>query len=115
MLPLVSAQAKWIEKPSPDFPLGIYYSGVQGSVVVSLTMDKSGRVVGSQIVRSSGHSILDQLARDASLKWRLSPDSLLATDMTVGRLELIKFKQTDTYANKSLLLGSTPYWAQIFP
>ena len=115
MLPLVSAQAKWIEKPSPELPWGIYYAGTQGSLVVSLTMDKSGRVTACQIVRSSGQPTLDRLAQEAAMKWRLSPDSVVSTDTTVGRLELIKFKQSHPEANKSLIAGATPYWAQISP
>lgn len=115
VLPFASATAKWIEKDRPDFPIGIYYSGDQGSVVVSLTMDKSGRVTNSTVMRSSGHATLDQLAREATMHWRLSPDSVLATDLSVGRLELIKFKQPNANYSKSLLAGTTPYWAQVFP
>jgi TonB family protein len=115
VLPFASASAKWVEKDRPDFPIGIYYSGIQGSVVVSVTMDKSGRVTGSTVMRSSGHAVLDQLAREATMHWRLSPDSVLATDQTVGRLELIKFKQPLGNYSRSLLAGSSPYWAQVFP
>lgn len=109
----VSAQAKWIEKPRPDFPMGVYFQGLEGSVVVSLTLDKSGRVTGSQIVRSSGHSTLDQLAREASMKWRLTPESLVPTDQNVGRLELIKFRQSNGQYARALLPGDMPYWAQL--
>lgn len=78
-------------------------------------MDKSGRVTNSTVMRSSGHATLDQLAREATMHWRLSPDSVLATDLSVGRLELIKFKQPNANYSKSLLAGTTPYWAQVFP
>jgi TonB family protein len=115
VLPFASATAKWIEKDRPDFPIGIYYAGTQGSVVVSLTMDKSGRVTSSTVMRSSGHSDLDQLARLATSHWRLSPDSVLPTDLTVGRLELIQFKQQNAGYAKSLIAGASPYWAQLFP
>jgi TonB family protein len=115
VLPFASATAKWIEKDRPDFPIGIYYSGDQGSVVVSLTMDQSGRVTSSTVMRSSGNSTLDRLAREATMHWRLSPESVLATDLSVGRLELIKFKQPQANYSKPLLAGTTPYWAQVFP
>jgi TonB family protein len=115
VLPFASATAKWVEKDRPDFPIGIYYSGAQGSVVVSLTMDKSGRVTSSTVMRSSGHEVLDQLARQATMHWRLSPESVIATDMTVGRLELIKFKQPNANYSKPLLAGTSPYWAQVSP
>lgn len=109
----VSAQAKWVEKPRPEFPLGVFYQGLEGSVVVSLTLDRSGRVTGVQVVRGSGHSTLDQLARDASMKWRLSPDSVLDTDLNVGRLELIKFRQSNGHYARALMPGDMPYWAQL--
>jgi TonB family protein len=115
VLPFASATAKWVEKDRPDFPIGVYYSGIQGSVVVSLTMDKSGRVTSSTVMRSSGHASLDQLAREATMHWRLHPDSVLSTDLTVGRLELIKFKQPQANYSKSLIAGAAPYWAQVFP
>jgi TonB family protein len=86
---------------------------MEGSVVVSLTLDKSGRVTGSQVIRSSGHPTLDQLARTASMKWRLNPDSVLDTDLSVGRLELIKFRQSNSRYAKALLPGDMPYWAQL--
>lgn len=113
MLPFVSAQAKWMEKPRPEFPMGVFYQGLEGSVVVSLTLDKSGRVTGSQVVRSSGHPALDDLAREASMKWRLSADSVLNTDISVGRLELIRFLQHNAQYARALTPGDMPYWAQL--
>lgn len=109
----VSAQAKWVEKPSPEFPIGVYYQGLEGSVVVSLTLDKSGRVTGSQVIRSSGHTALDNLARQASMQWRLSADSVLDTDINVGRLELIKFVQSNSRYAKAMVPGSVPFWALV--
>ena len=78
-------------------------------------MDKSGRVTSSTVMRSSGYASLDQLAREATMHWRLSSDSVLSTDLTVGRLELIKFKQPQANYAKALMAGSSPYWAQVFP
>lgn len=111
----VSAQAKWLEKPRPEFPMGVFYAGLEGSVVVSLTLDKGGRVTSSQVIRSSGHGTLDQLAREASMKWKLSPESVLGTDLNVGRLELIKFRQSNARFARALMPGSFPYWAQLSP
>jgi TonB family protein len=91
----------------------VFFQGLEGSVVVSLTLDRSGRVTGVQVVRGSGHSTLDQLAREASMKWRLSPESVLDTDLNVGRLELIKFRQSNGHYARSLLPGDMPYWARL--
>ncbi len=113
MLPFVSVKAEWIEKPVPEFPLGIYYQGLEGSVVVSLTMDRGGRVTSSRVIRSSGHTILDRLAREASMKWRLAPHSVVPTDLGVGRLQLIRFRQSNPGYAKALVPGSSPFWKEV--
>jgi TonB family protein len=110
-LPLTTANAKWLEKRQPNLPFGVYIQGIQGSVVLSLTLDKSGRVTGTNVLRSSGHPALDELARNAAMNWRLSADSVLPTDISKGRVELITFKNPNP--PKQLLPGAQPYWAQL--
>jgi TonB family protein len=110
-LPLSTANAKWLEKKEPNLPFGVYIQGLNGSVVLSLKMDSSGRVTGTSVLRSSGHPALDELARNAAMGWRLSPDSVLPTDITKGRVELVSFKTQERV--KSLLPGDRPYWVQL--
>ena len=110
-LPLATANARWLEKKEPKLPFGVYIQGLHGSVVLSLTLDKGGRVTGTNVLRSSGHPALDELARDAAMNWRLSPDSVLPTDISKGRVELVTFKNPSKA--KQLLPGATPYWAQM--
>lgn len=110
-LPLATANAKWLEKNTPMLPFGVYFQGLQGSVVLSLTLDKSGHVTGASVLRSSGHPALDELARDAAMNWRLSPDSVLPSDISKGRVELITFKNPSP--PKQILPGAQPYWAQL--
>ena len=110
-LPLSTANAKWLEKKEPNLPFGVYIQGLNGSVVLSLKMDNSGRVTGTSVLRSSGHPALDELARNAAMGWRLSPDSVLPTDITKGRVELVSFKTQERV--KSLLPGDRPYWVQL--
>ena len=110
-LPLATANARWLEKKEPTLPFGVYIQGLNGSVVLSLTMDKSGHVTGTNVLRSSGHPALDELARNAAMTWRLSPDSVLPTDISKGRVELVSFKTQNRV--KSLLPGDRPYWVQL--
>jgi len=112
VIPFATVDAKWIEKPKPRLPYGVYNLGLQGSVVLSLVMNREGIVVATQVLRSSGYPALDQLARDAAMGWRLSPDSVLPTDMTQGRAELITFRNPPP-TPKSLIPGDEPYWAQV--
>ena len=110
-LPLTTANARWLEKKEPSLPFGVYIQGLNGSVVLSITMDKSGRVTGTNILKSSGHPALDELARNAAMGWRLSPDSVLPSDISKGRVELVRFKTQEKV--KSLLPGDRPYWVQM--
>jgi TonB family protein len=110
-LPLATANARWLEKSEPRLPFGVYIQGLQGSVVLSLTLDKSGHVTGTNVLRSSGHPALDELARNAAMNWRLSPDSVISTDISKGRVELVTFKNPDKV--KQLLPGAQPYWVQL--
>lgn len=110
-LPLATANARWLEKNEPKLPFGVYSQGLQGSVVLSLTLDKSGRVTGTNVLKSSGHAALDELARNAAMTWRLSPDSVVPTDISKGRVELVAFK--NPARAKQLLPGVIPYWAQL--
>ena len=110
-LPLATANAKWLDKTQPDLPFGVYMQGLQGSVVLSLTLNHSGRVTSTSVLRSSGHPALDELARNAAMNWRLSADSVIPTDITKGRVELITFKNPNP--PKQLLPGAKPFWAQL--
>ena len=110
-LPLATANARWLEKKEPTLPFGVYIQGLNGSVVLSLTMDKSGHVTSTNVLRSSGHPALDELARNAAMQWRLSPDSIVPTDISKGRVELVSFKTQNRV--KSLLPGDRPYWVQL--
>jgi TonB family protein len=110
-LPLATANARWLEKKEPRLPFGVYIQGLNGSVVLSLTMDKSGHVTSTSVLRSSGHPALDELARNAAMNWRLSPDSVLPSDISKGRVELVSFRTQDRV--KSLLPGDHPYWVQL--
>jgi TonB family protein len=112
VLALVSAKAEWVEKPLPEFPMGVFYEGLEGSVVVSLTLNQDGRVTTSRVIRSSGHAILDRLARQASMKWRLAPHSVVPTDLIVGRLHMVKFTQPNSNYAKAIAPGSSPYWVE---
>jgi TonB family protein len=110
-LPLATANARWLEKKEPNLPFGVYIQGLNGSVVLSVMLDKSGHVTGTNVLRSSGHPALDELARNAAMQWRLSPDSVLPTDISKGRVELVSFRTQDRV--KSLLPGDRPYWVQL--
>jgi TonB family protein len=109
--PFLTANAGWIQKGAPRLPYGVYLEGQHGSVVLSLVLDKSGKVTDTQVLRSSGFPALDQLAQNAAQNWRLSPTSVVPTDLTQGRVEMVKFLNPPPVG--TLLPGSQTFWAQV--
>lgn len=91
-------------------PYGAYIEGLQGSVVLAMTLDRSGHVTNTKVLRTSGSPTLDQLAQDAAMKWRMSTDGVVATDLTEGRVEKITFVHAPPHG-KELPPNTFPYWA----
>lgn len=58
-------------EPAP-YPPDAEREGIQGDVVLRLTIDATGRVTQSEVVEPAGHGF-DDAARDASLKFRFEP------------------------------------------
>jgi len=62
-----------IHNPSPEYPeMGIFL-GYQGDVIVRIRVSAKGESVGVEILRSSGHKVLDDSAVNAMRKWRFTP------------------------------------------
>ncbi len=62
-----------IRNPSPEYPeMGIFL-GYQGDVIVRIKVSAKGESLGVEILRSSGHKILDDSATNALRKWRFTP------------------------------------------
>jgi TonB family protein len=95
-----SAQAQWTSKPAPALPRPILDQGLSGSVVLRLVFANDGRVADAQIVRTSGVSGLDAVARAGAMQWRMNPASLQPSDLTSGRQHMIKFYQDGRVARR---------------
>lgn len=87
------AHAQWANKPAPLLPRPVLDQAISGSVVLALVFQQDGSIRDTRIVRSSGNSGLDDIARQGAMKWRLNPASLQPSDMTSGRQHMIKFYQ----------------------
>jgi TonB family protein len=61
---------KWTYAPFPYYPMDARRLRHTGMVVVSAKIGSDGRVVGVQIVKSSGYSDLDEMAVKAVRHWR---------------------------------------------
>lgn len=57
----------------PSYPVEAYRAGIEGEVLLKVHVSSTGQVESVSISRSSGHSILDDAARDAVKNWQGTP------------------------------------------
>jgi len=60
----------FIENPSPEYPYHDMIQNNQGTVTLTLTIDKAGNVIHAQVEESSGFETLDYKALLAVKKWK---------------------------------------------
>jgi len=63
-------------KIEPTYPQAAVLAGIQGRVVVSITVGSDGRLLASSIRSSSGSTLLDDAALDAARESRYRPATL---------------------------------------
>lgn len=66
--------AKAVAKPQPPYPQIARAAGVEGAVVVEVTVDETGRVISARAI--SGHPLLRDAAVTAARGWRFEPTVL---------------------------------------
>ncbi|MGZ0169957.1 MAG: TonB family protein [Planctomycetales bacterium] len=65
--------ARPISNPNPTYPPEAVQHGLEGRVLLSVTIAVSGKVTKVTVAESCGHESLDQAALDAVRRWRFSP------------------------------------------
>lgn len=60
-------------KVPPTYPSSLLSKGVGGRVLVTVTIDATGKVVGTRIKQSSGQPELDKAAINAVNRWKFKP------------------------------------------
>jgi protein TonB len=58
--------------PSPEYPDMAIFLGYQGAAIIRINVTPKGLSSGVQVVRSSGHKILDESALKTLKKWRFT-------------------------------------------
>lgn len=72
--PIASAQLQAISAPSPRYPPKAIRAGLSGTVELEILVGTDGTPLEVRVVRSSGHRLLDQAARNTVLsQWRFQP------------------------------------------
>jgi protein TonB len=80
---------KAISKPPPAYPAIAKAARAQGTVVVQITVDESGRVVSASAI--SGNPLLQQAAVSAVRNWRFSPTMLSGQPVKVTGTVTVNF------------------------
>lgn len=65
--------ADFTSNPPPNYPRAAVAQGLEGTVLLRLHVSNRGDVVDVEIIRSSGHGVLDRAAVDAVTRWKGSP------------------------------------------
>lgn len=72
--PLAGIALQYLLNPKPAYPREALQAGMQGTVLLRVTVDENGRPVDVQIEKSSGHRLLDRAAREQVLRrWSFVP------------------------------------------
>lgn len=63
-----------VSAPPPAYPVEAIRRGLTGTVELEILVDTDGKPLDARVVRSSGHRVLDQAARNVVLsRWRFEP------------------------------------------
>jgi len=62
-----------LHNSSPEYPEMAVFLGYQGDVIIRIRVSAKGDTVGVEILRGSGHKVLDDSAVNPLRKWRFTP------------------------------------------
>jgi TonB family protein len=66
--------AEFVEfRPSPEYPSLALADGLEGEIIIEVKTDRFGNVAEIELIRGSGHSVLDAEALATVKSWRLQP------------------------------------------
>lgn len=81
-----------IYSPQPTYPAAALKERIEGRVVLRVKIDAHGRVASTSLLRSSGHAILDEAARQAVLQWRFEPPRRLGVAVQAEIAVPVRFR-----------------------
>lgn len=79
------------ERTAPAYPAVSRRSGEEGTVVLRVELDETGRVAAAHVQSSSGHARLDEAALKAVKTWRCSPAQRNGQPVSATALQPFKF------------------------
>ncbi len=90
--------AEWVEKtdapqnPSPEYPEVSRRRGEEGTVILEVLVDENGQPLTVDVQQSSGHTRLDQAARNTVENWKFTPESQAGSTVESTVLVPVQFR-----------------------
>ena len=70
------ARPLYVKNSAPRYPRRARKKGLEGTVVLKVLVDENGKVKDLQLLRSSGHVLLDKAAEASVKKWLFAPGAI---------------------------------------
>jgi TonB family protein len=107
---IAKAKALTIYAPRPAYPYEARSKHLTGSGIVLLNIDpSSGSVTSAQLLKSTGHKILDDSALEAFRQWRFKPGSVRKVRIPIN-FTMQGFREYVRTKGHSLWLHNATYW-----
>jgi TonB family protein len=107
---IAKAKALTVYAPRPAYPYEARSKHMTGSGVVLLIVDpSSGNVTSAQLLKSTGHKILDDSALEAFRQWRFKPGSVRKVRIPIN-YTMQGFREWVRTKGHSLWLQNATYW-----
>ncbi len=107
---IAEAKALAIYAPRPAYPYEARTKHMTGSGIVLLIVDpSSGNVTSAQLLKSTGHKILDDSALEAFRQWRFKPGSVHKVKIPIN-FTMQGFREWARAKGHSLWLHNATYW-----
>jgi|MDTA01.3.fsa_nt_gb TonB family protein len=84
-----------INNPHPPYPIIARKKGIEGSLILSVSVNKDGSVGNVIIKKSSGHKILDKVSKETIEKWLFVPAKRMGQTIKDDIQVPIKFVLTE--------------------
>lgn len=91
-----SCELHTIASPT-TFPVRSQLRGQRGTVLIEVSVDSQGRATGTELIRSSGHRLLDRAATSSVLEdWRFDTSGCERKDLPATRTIAIEFRNNES-------------------
>jgi len=107
---IAKAKALAVYAPRPAYPYEARSKHLTGSGIVLLNVDpSSGNVTSVQLLKSTGHKILDNSALEAFRQWRFKPGSVRKVRIPIN-FTMQGFREYVRTRGHSVWLHNATYW-----